>query len=72
MTYDDFIGWKNHPVTQLMHAMCADLIEQKQAILGQSAGVDPLQDRLHVGYIAGLREVLHARAEEVAELEDAE
>lgn len=65
MTHDDFISWKNSPVTQVLFAMFHDRIEQTREVLGNAAGIDVLQDRFFVGYIKGLEEILNSRLEAV-------
>jgi hypothetical protein len=60
----DFIDWKSHPVTKQVFE---GLREQEATVaetLAVSAGVDPLQDRYHVGYIAALRDFYLIRLED--------
>ena len=60
----DFIDWKSHPVTKQVF----DGLRQQEApvveTLTVSAGVDPLQDRFHAGYIAALRDFYLIRLED--------
>lgn len=70
MTKDDFINWKNMEVTLQVMGMCRDLVDRTQFTLGNSAGLDSVQDRMLVGYIKGLNEILNMTVYDFEELEN--
>lgn len=70
MTKDDFLSWKNQEVTLQVFGMCRDLVDRTQFTLGNAAGIDPLQDRMLVGYIKGLNEILNMTVYDFEELEN--
>ena len=55
-------------VTQQVMGMCRDLVDQTQFTLGNAAGLDPVQDRMLVGYIKGLNEILNMTVYDFDEL----
>lgn len=70
MTKDDFLTWKSLEVTQRVYLMCRDLVDQTQYSLANTAGIDPIQDRMLVGYIKGLNEILNMTVYDFEELEN--
>ena len=58
MNKADFIDWKRHPVTQVVFSQIQARVKDLQDILGQSAGENPLQDRMYVGAIQAYRDLL--------------
>jgi hypothetical protein len=58
MTREEFVDWKRHPVTQSLLASIFNRIQEGREELGNTAGLDPHQDRLRVGIIRGHQDVL--------------
>jgi hypothetical protein len=62
---ESFRDWKSNPVTK---AVFNDLYSRILAVredLGNTAGIDPLEDRRKVGAIAGYTDLLNIEFEEV-------
>lgn len=57
ITYDDYIMWKSHPVTEAIKASYVERIEEIKSELAGSAGVDSLHDRFRAGYIQAIIDV---------------
>lgn len=49
---EEFVQWKQHPVTKAVIASMQARVDYLKDQLAMSAGVDPLEDRFRVGYIA--------------------
>ena len=64
MNKADFIDWKSSPVTQVIFSQLEQRIRSLQEILGNSAGLDPLQDREFVGAIKAYYDMLNPEWEE--------
>lgn len=64
MTKQDFVAWKNNPVTKQVFAGLREREQDKAEDLIQAAGLDPLQDRYLSGYIAALRDFYLIEAED--------
>lgn len=64
VTKDDFQQWKEHLVTKEVFNIIQNRIEDAKEILSQTAGLEPDQDRLLVGMIKALTEVLEISYEE--------
>jgi hypothetical protein len=64
ITKEAFIIWKSDPVTKLVFAQIADLIEQGKDELSYRAGSDSLWDREVVGRLNGFRAVLEIQPDE--------
>jgi hypothetical protein len=60
----DFYDWKRHPVTQVVMDQLTNRVAFLKETLSEQAGKDPLTDRFHAGYIAGLKELLLIEYEE--------
>lgn len=58
MNKADFVDWKRHPVTQVVFSQIQTRVKDLQEMLGQSAGENPLQDRMFVGAIQAYRDLL--------------
>jgi hypothetical protein len=58
MNKKDFVDWKRHPVTQVVYSQLAGRVKDLQEILGNSAGENPLQDRMYVGAIQAYNDLL--------------
>jgi hypothetical protein len=54
----DFVDWKRHPVTQVIFSQLNQRINDLQAMLGDSAGVNPVQDSQFVGAIKAYKDML--------------
>ena len=60
----DFLDWKQHPVTKRVFD---GLREQEVLVTDQlvnAAGLEPLEDRYRVGYIAALRDLYLIRLDD--------
>jgi hypothetical protein len=66
ITIEDFKDWKANHVTKAVTAGLQARVDETQDRLGESAGIDPLQDRYLVGYIAGIRDFINANMEDMA------
>jgi hypothetical protein len=55
----DFVDWKRHPVTQVVFSQLATRVNDLQEILGNSAGENPMQDRMYVGAINAYKDILN-------------
>jgi hypothetical protein len=59
----DFIDWKRHPVTQVVFSQLNQRIEDLRAMLGDSAGVNPVQDSQFVGAIQAYKDIVNIEYE---------
>jgi|TARA_R110000868_G_scaffold57343_1_gene177191 hypothetical protein len=59
----DFIDWKRHPVTQVIFSQLNQRIDDLQAMLGDSAGVNPVQDSQFVGAIKAYKDMVNIEYE---------
>jgi len=59
----DFIDWKRHPVTQVIFSQLNQRIDDLQAMLGDSAGVNPVQDSNFVGAIQAYKDIVNIEYE---------
>jgi len=59
----DFIDWKRHPVTQVVFSQLNQRINDLRAMLGDSAGVNPVQDSNFVGAIQAYKDILNIEYE---------
>lgn len=60
----DLREWKESPVTSSLFGEIRERIREAEVQLGKSAGNDSLQDKLTVGYILALNQVLDFDVEE--------
>lgn len=58
MNKADFIDWKRHPVTQVVFSQLQERVQTLQAMLGDSAGVNPIQDSRYSGAIQAYKDLL--------------
>lgn len=65
VTKDSFRDWKSNPVTKAVFAEIHNMIHESQERLGNSAGLDPLNDRYISGAIAAYRDLLNIDFSEV-------
>lgn len=63
MNKSDFIDWKRHPVTQVVFSQLNQRIEDLRAMLGDSAGVNPVQDSQFVGAIQAYKDIVNIEYE---------
>lgn len=59
MNKADFIDWKRHPVTQVVFSQLNQRIEDLRSMLGDSAGVNPVQDSQFVGAIQAYKDIVN-------------
>lgn len=64
MTKSDFVDWKHHPVTEEVFRKLQTRVKEVQELLGMSAGLDSLQDRMYVGALNAYRDILEIEYEE--------
>jgi hypothetical protein len=55
----DFIDWKRHPVTQVVFSQLNQRIDDLRGMLGDSAGVNPVQDSQFVGAIQAYKDIVN-------------
>ena len=67
MTKEDFIDWKSNPVTKEIYRTLEQRVHEIQELLGDTAGLNSLQDREYVGAIKAYRDVLDIQYEEETE-----
>lgn len=70
MNKSDFVDWKRHPVTQVIFSQLNQRIDDLQSMLGQSAGVNPIQDSQYVGAIKAYQDMLQIEFESEEEKND--
>lgn len=63
MNKADFVDWKRHPVTQVIFSQLNQRINDLQAMLGDSAGVNPVQDSQFVGAIKAYKDMVNIEYE---------
>lgn len=63
MNKSDFIDWKRHPVTQVVFSQLNQRINDLRAMLGDSAGVNPVQDSNFVGAIQAYKDIVNIEYE---------
>ena len=54
---EEFLQWKESPVTKAVYDVIEDRILDAQSILAMTAGEDPVADRLLVGMIRAFNEL---------------
>lgn len=64
MTINDWKDWKENPVTKAFYAACQIRIEEAKDILGESAGLDSINDNFYRGFIRAYNEAIDFRFEE--------
>lgn len=65
MNKQDFLDWKRHPVTQLIYAQLASLVEQGKEELVTTAGADPVLDARKAGKITAFQDILETSFEDI-------
>ena len=63
MNKSDFIDWKRHPVTQVVFSQLNQRINDLRTMLGDSAGVNPVQDSNFVGAIQAYKDIVNIEYE---------
>ena len=63
MNKADFLDWKRHPVTQVVFSQLNQRIEDLRSMLGDSAGVNPVQDSQFVGAIQAYKDIVNIEYE---------
>lgn len=58
MTREEFADWHRHPVTQFIHEVIKDRLEEGKEELALTAGLDPLQDSRKVGKLMAYQDFL--------------
>lgn len=58
MTKDEFVAWKNNPITQEVFKKIKQNIDLTKEDLASSAGENPLSDRFKVGAIGAYNDLL--------------
>lgn len=67
MTKQDYLQWREHPVTQQFYQDMLEVIDTELASLSITAGENPLTDRKRVGAIAGVQWLLDWQPEFIEE-----
>lgn len=70
VTKDSFRDWKANPVTKAVFNEIESRVIEACEALGDTAGLDPLQDRFKVGMIQALYGILRIDVSEVKEDRD--
>jgi len=58
VNYEDFVNWKQDPVTKQFFNQIEDKIEEVKDLLVQDAGKDPEGDRYLCGYARACYDIL--------------
>ena len=61
----DFLTWKADPVTQAFFSSVQERIEDAKETLATSAGIDSMSDNWFRGFIAGQRDMIDARVDDM-------
>ncbi len=64
ITYQEWLDWKQNPITKAFYEACVDRILEAKEILGYSAGLDSNQDNFYRGFVQAYMEMLEFRVEE--------
>jgi hypothetical protein len=67
VTKQEFLDWRRSEATLIIFDELEKRIFGMQQELGANAGIEPLQDRVKVGAIMALQDVLSISAEDVTE-----
>lgn len=67
VTKEEWIEWKNHPVTKAFYEAVEIRVEESKDLLSYSAGVDQAQDNYWRGFIGAYREMLEFKIEDIDE-----
>lgn len=64
VTKQEFAEWKQHPVTEAFFEAAGQRVVDAKDILGQSAGLDGVNDNFYRGFIAAYEEMRFFRPED--------
>lgn len=67
ITYDDYVLWKNDPMTKAWFEACQIRVEEGKEQLATQAGSDPVFDGFVRGVIHAYREMMSFSVEELNE-----
>ena len=67
ISYQDFLNWKQDPVTKVVFDAIEDKMEKYKEILVEDAGKEPDSDRFMCGYIRACNDVLNTEYEQTEE-----
>lgn len=59
MNKADFLDWQRHPMTTIVFSQLRERIQTLQNMLGDSAGLDPVQDSRFSGAIQAYKDMLN-------------
>jgi hypothetical protein len=65
ITSEDFILWKNEPITQAFYEACQERVEEAKEQLAVTAGTDIEMNNFLRGFIHAYREMTEFRVEDV-------
>lgn len=68
ISYDDYVLWKNDPMTIAWFEACNQRVEEGKEQLAGQAGTDPIFDSYVRGMIAAYREMMTFTVEEMNEV----
>ena len=64
---DDFVLWKNDPITQAWFEACLQRQQDAKDLLVESAGQDSVNDNFYRGFIRAYEEMVHFRIDDLNE-----
>jgi hypothetical protein len=64
---DDFVLWRNDPVTQAWMEACEQRQTDAKELLVDTAGVDSVNDNFYRGFIRAYEEMLHFKVDDLNE-----
>lgn len=70
ITKDEWIDWKNSPVTRAFYQACEIRVADATDILVQSAGLDQISDNFYRGFIQAYNEIKDFRIEDLGETDE--
>lgn len=65
MTKEEWVDWKQHPVTKAYFEACEERVVESKELLSTSAGLDSNQDNFMRGFIHAYREMMDFRVEDI-------
>jgi len=65
ISYDDYVLWKNDPMTIAWMEACQQRLEDAKDILSEQAGIDPPNDNFYRGFIRAYAEMQDFKVEDL-------
>jgi len=63
VSYEEWLDWKQHPVTKAFYSTVLDRIHESKEFLSLSAGLDHASDNMMRGFIRAYNEMLEFKVE---------